>query len=497
MPLTVGVIGPEDLVRKVVAVGGDAGRSGFGRLLPLPYRHEEETAGIAAGAGSTADALLFTGVVPYGLAAAAGALDRPATYVPYSGATLLRALVELLRLGHDVSRVSIDTLRRDEVLETLTEAKLPTEHIRVLPHRPGLTSQDLVDFHLDARDTRGARVAITCLGSAFHVLEHRTHTVRLAPSRHSVLGALRALALDAAGRQSGDAQVALGVIELPTDGGGPSGGLPGGHRPADGRSTAERRVDERSLGERSRSEGPAGERPAGERPAGERSADGRLAGERLVDERPAGQGPAGERSADERLADDVRVLGASLAALPDGRRLVVTTRGVLEKATDRFTRIPFLDGLAARHGTAHIGFGVGRTAAEAEALARRAVKRARSVGPAAGVVSMTDDVDIVIDGAAADSAGEAVGGSAPPGGAALLARRVGISPQTLDRLRELASGERGEELTAHAVAGYLSVQQRTARRILKRLERAGVAVPTGIRQEGQTGRPPTVYRVRL
>ncbi|MEV0964678.1 hypothetical protein AB0J25_19150 [Streptomyces sp. NPDC049910] len=438
MPLTVGVIGPEDLVRKVVAVGGEAGQGRFGRLLPLPYRHEDETTDVVTGAGSTADALLFTGVVPHSLAVAAGVLDRPAMYVPYSGATLLRALVELLRLGHDVSRVSIDTLRRDEVLETLTEAKLPTEHIQVLPHRPGLTAQDLVDFHLDARATRGARVAITCLGSAFHVLEHRTHAVRLAPSRHSILAALRALALAAAGRQSGDAQVVLGVIDLPAV----------DDRPADGR--------------------------------------------------PAGSGPADSGPAGDELADEVRVLGGSLAALPDGRRLVVTTRGVLEKATDRFTRIPFLDGLAARHGTAHIGFGVGRTAAEAEALARRAVNRARSVGPAAGVVSMTDDVDIVIDGAAEDDGGgETPGGTAPPGGAALLARRAGISPQTLDRLRELASVERGEGLTAHAVAEYLSVQQRTARRILKRLERAGAAVPTGIRQEGQTGRPPIVYRVRL
>ncbi|AWK10705.1 hypothetical protein AB0I99_07380 [Streptomyces spongiicola] len=442
MPLTVGVIGPEDLVRRVVAVGGEAGQDPFVRLLPLPYRHEDETTGVVTGAGSAADALLFTGVVPHGLAVAAGVLDRPAMYVPYSGATLLRALVELLRLGHDVSRVSIDTLRRDEVLETLTEAKLPTEHIRVLPHRPGLTAQDLVDFHLDARATRGARVAITCLGSAFHVLEHRTHAVRLAPSRHSILATLRALALATAGRQSGDAQVVLGVIDLPAAGDGPAGGGSGGGG-------------------------------------------------------TAGEGPAGGGPADDGLADEVRVLGGSLAALPDGRRLVVTTRGVLEKATDRFTRMPFLDGLAARHGTAHVGFGVGRTAAEAEALARRAVNRARSVGPAAGVVSMTDDVDIVIDGAAADGGGEADGGTAPPGGAALLARRSGVSPQTLDRLRELASGERGEALTAHAVAEYLSVQQRTARRILKRLERAGAAVPTGIRQEGRTGRPPIVYRLRL
>ncbi|MEV3991430.1 hypothetical protein AB0J57_21225 [Streptomyces sp. NPDC049837] len=416
MPLTVGVIGPEDLVHKVVAVGG---RAGSARLLPLPYRHEDETTEVVAHARSRADALLFTGVVPHALAEAAGALDRPAMYVPYNGATLLRALVELLRLGHDVSRVSIDTLRRDEVLETMTEAKLPTDRVRVLPYRPGLTSEDIVDFHLEARDAKKTRVAITCLGSAFHVLEQHTHAVRLAPSRHSILATLQALVLATAGQHSGDAQVALGIVDLPATGTG--------------------------------------------------------------------------ADADARLSEDIRVLGGSLAELPDGRRLVVTTRGVLETVTEQFTRIPFLEGLAARHGTAHLGFGLGRTAAEAEALARRAVNRARSVGAAAGVVSMADDVDIVITpdpSVETDLAG-------PPESPALLARRVGLHPQTLDRLRELAAKEGDAGITAHRVAEHLSVQQRTARRILKRLERAGIAVPTGSRQEGQTGRPPIVYRVHL
>ncbi|MFF8290225.1 hypothetical protein ACF068_13490 [Streptomyces sp. NPDC016309] len=425
MPLTVGVIGPEDLVQKVVAV---AGRAGSARLLPLPYRHEDETVEVVAGARARADALLFTGVVPHALAEAAGALDRPAAYVPYNGATLLRALVELLRLGHDVSRVSIDTLRRDEVLETMAEAKLPTDRVRVLPHRPGLTSQDVVDFHLDARDAKKARVAITCLGSAFHVLEQHTHAVRLAPSRHSILTSLQALVLETAGRHSGDAQVALGIVDLP--------------------------------------------------------------------------GAAG----DARLPEDIRVLGGSLAELPDGRRLVVTTRGALESATERFTRIPFLGGLAARHGSAHVGFGLGRTAAEAEALARRAVNRARSLGAAAGVVSMADDVDIVIGPDAVTGPATATGAEPGAAGAkaaafpespALLARRVGLHPQTLDRLRELTAADGNAGVTAHRVAEHLSVQQRTARRILKRLERAGVAVPTGSLQEGRTGRPPTVYRVHL
>ncbi|CAL9349383.1 hypothetical protein [Streptomyces sp. enrichment culture] len=411
MALTVGVIGPEDLVDKVVAVGGDTGTA---RLVPLPYRHEDETLDVVGRARAHVDALLFTGVVPHSLASGGGLVDRPSMYVPYSGATLLRALVELLRLGHDVSRISIDTLSRDEVTETLTEAKLPTEHVRVLPYRPGLTSGDLVDFHLAAHERHGTTVALTCLGSAYHQLEHRLPAVRLAPSRHSIRATLRALVLATTGAHSGDAQVALGIVDLP--------------------------------------------------------------------------------AADEELAADLAVLGGSLAGLPDGSRLAVTTRGALEKATDRFTRLPFLDGLAARHGSAHVGFGLGRTAAEAEALARRAVNRARSVGPVAGVVCMKDDIDIVI----AHDTGGTLPPAATPESTGLLARRAGLNPQTLERLRELVAADEEEPgITAHRVAEHLAVQQRTARRILKRLERAGVAVPVGSRQEGRTGRPPIVYRVRL
>ncbi|WP_175407275.1 hypothetical protein [Streptomyces sp. TRM64462] len=424
MPLTVGVIGPEDLVRRVVAYGGGTGTgaaaraggsdAGFTRprLLPVPYGHEDETGeAVLRARGSRADALLFTGVVPHARADAEGLLDRPALYVPYSGATLLRALVGLLRRGHDVSRVSIDTLRRADVRDTLAEAELPTDGVRVLPYRPGLTSRDLVAFHRDARDAHGCRVAITCLGSAYRALaaDEGTHAVRLAPSRHSISATLRALVLATEGLRGGDAQVALGILDL----------------------------------------------------------------------------PPGE---DVLPAECAAVLGGSLAELPDGRRLVVTTRGALDKATDGFTRLPFPADASSCHGPAHFGFGLGRTAADAEALARRALNRARAVGPTAGVVSLPDDVDFVL------STGSAAWGTA----GTAVAHRVGLSPVTVDRLRELAAaGPAGAGVTAQLVADHLSVQPRTARRILKRLERAGAAVPVGSLQQGRTGRPPTVYRFHL
>ncbi|GAA0596770.1 hypothetical protein HPO96_35485 [Kribbella sandramycini] len=405
MAVVVGVVGPEDVVQRVIATGPASGAT----LQPLAYRHESET--VAVVSQSRVDALLFTGVVPYTIATEAGVVDRPAMYVSYDGATLLRALVELLRLGHNVTQFSIDTLRRSEVLETLIEAKLPTDQIQVLPYRPGLNSDDIVAFHRGARAKHDTKIAISCLGSAFHLLETEMPSVRLVPSRYSIRSTLQALVLTTSGRHIGDAQVALGVIDLPEP--------------------------------------------------------------------------------DDALAADLTTLGGSLALLPDGRHLVVTTRGLLEQATEQFTRMPLLDHLAARHSTAYVGFGVGRTAAEAEALARRAVGRAGSIGAVAGVVSMSDDIEIVIE-PTGDHAAVPRGAESLP----LLARRVGLNPQTLSRMRELTA-TRPDGLTTQDVADHLAVQLRTARRVLKRLERAGLAVPTATQQHGRTGRPPTIYALNL
>ncbi|MFS8478087.1 MAG: hypothetical protein FWJ93_03800 [Micromonosporaceae bacterium] len=47
--------------------------------------------------------------MPYTLVREAGGPSRPATFVDYTGATVLQALVRLLRDGHDVTRMSIET----------------------------------------------------------------------------------------------------------------------------------------------------------------------------------------------------------------------------------------------------------------------------------------------------------------------------------------------------------------------------------------------------
>lgn len=85
--------------------------------------------------------------MPYTLVREAGGPSRPATFVDYTGATVLQALVRLLRDGHDVTRMSIDTLAASDVTGAKAEAGLPVSRVRVLPYRPGR-----------ARHRRGLRI---------------------------------------------------------------------------------------------------------------------------------------------------------------------------------------------------------------------------------------------------------------------------------------------------------------------------------------------------
>ncbi|MBO4207202.1 hypothetical protein [Micromonospora echinofusca] len=410
MSIEIGVVGPHDLVDDVATTCEE--QPGV-TVRRLDYDHESQAPAIVEAHSGQVEAWLFTGVVPYTLARDANVLNRPATFVDYTGATLLQAVVRLLRDGHDVTRISIDTLTGTDVNSTFGEAGLPVEQVRTLPYRSGLLSKDVAAFHRRQRRA-GTEVAVTCISSVYETLRHEMPTIRLAPSYHSVRTALRQLLLQASSQAQEDAQIALGLAAL--------------------------------------SDGDGG------------------------------------------LLREVAALGGTLARVGHNFHLIVTTRGPLHDATAGFTALPMLRRLADRHDTVQIGFGLGRSAAEAENLARRALSRARRVGSAAAVLSLRGDTDIVLESTAPALSAAA---SAADVNLAVIAQRVGLSVPTLLRLREVRHAAGTEPLTTREVAEQLNVQQRTARRMLHRLELAGLAERLGNLSSGSSGRPLTLYRLTL
>jgi len=404
--VTVGVVGPRDLVkstcRTVAATPGVT-------TVDLPYRTETQTLDVVRGAPGAVDAWLFTGVVPYEMTAAAGLLDRPATFVDYTGAPLLTAMIQLLRDGRDPSSFSIDILDVGQVEETLKEAGIATAGVHVLPYRRGLTAEDIVEFHRE-RAADGVGVAITCLRSAYDVLTGELTALRLAPSIHSVRFAMQQLLVAFSEARSDDAQVAVGMCVV-------------------------------------------------------------------------------DAAAEADLRREASGLGGTVVAQTGGGFQIFTTRGPLQAATSDFTELPLVAKLSATHGTVRVGFGIGGTAAEAEVLARRALGRAGSLGKAAAVVSMRNDIDLTLSGSGTQSPRRP--------SLSLLSQRAGLSKTTLVRLQEMLAGQDDATVTTRSVAAALGVQQRTARRVLNRLERAGAAQSTGRQGLGGSGRPLVIYHLNL
>ncbi|MBM7787010.1 hypothetical protein [Tenggerimyces flavus] len=404
--LTFGVVGPSDLVPRVVEAVETTAQL---KALPLPYKGEQETVDIIRANAEEVDAWLFTGVVPHEIATAENVVDLPAEHVSYSGVTLLAALLKLLRAGADLRRVSIDTLQPNEVAETLDEAGLPAETALTMVYEPTVRSADVVEFHRTARQRDGATVAITCLRSAYDELRKEMPVVRLAPAPRDIREAVEQLVLLTRSRHHSDAQVAIGFVQL--------------------------------------------------------------------------------SRADNGLERDLAELGGAIVGIDEGRYLLVTTRGPLERATDDFRVAPFLEQLAERHGAVHVGLGLGRSAGEAAAHAARALARARVQGDVAAILAAPHDADIVLTKDRVTEKG--------PVDLGRLAQRLGMSRTTLQSLRRLVDNAEEPLVTATEVAQAFSIQERSARRLLKRLERAGAAIPVGTLSEGQMGRPPVIYRLDL
>ncbi len=191
-----------------------------------------------------------------------------------------------------------------------------------------------------------------------------------------------------------------------------------------------------------------------------------------------------------KLSSHTAELASSIFPLGDCVYLLVTTRGLLQQYTLGFTRMPLLEKITDQRYV-RMGFGIGRSAAEAEALSRRALERCRKMSSRSSVVCFGWEREFVLSPREFDHMQMA---HLPT--LLLASKRSGLSRATIGKLSELAQAT-GNRLTASDVAHYLNVENRSARRTLKQLERSALAVPIGTLSTGLAGRPSIVYELRI
>ena len=330
--LTIGIVGPHDLVERIMLSGasaaakaGAAGAPADGgpprRLVAAAYRDEQEAADQVVRLGATIDVCLFGSRVPYEYARAAGALACPATFVPLGGSALYAALLKASRdSGMDPVRSSVDVVSRADIEEAYAELGWPSAgvHVREETGSPAVVAS----FHERLWRRNQTFVAFTCLQSvAARLSAAGVPAVTLRPTGTDIRVALRTAALLGGYRRLEDAQLALALVEVPAL-------RDGGRRGAPRQSREELRLTVHRF-----------------------------------------------------LVQEAQRIHAAVSPASDHGFLVVATRGSLARVTDGFRLPPFAERARSELGVSiEVGIGMGRTAVEAEAHARASLGRPQAGG---------------------------------------------------------------------------------------------------------------------
>lgn len=134
-----------------------------------------------------------------------------------------------------------------------------------------------------------------------------------------------------------------------------------------------------------------------------------------------------------------------------------------------------------------VGVGVGSTMLEAKSRANMALNR--STADRSGTSYLVEDEVHSLERLDADDT--------PPAelSASYFARRIGVSVETLDHLRQALDLE-GDTVTSEELAGRLDITVRSVNRIIALLEEAGCITAVGKRSTGK-GRPARVMKITL
>jgi len=332
--ITIGVVGAADAVRRAMAVARESGNPAW-RLIPAVYENETDAHTQAMRIASRVDVCLFAGPLPYDVALGQG-LPVPATYVPVGGSALYSALLRAtLEKTFDPERITIDSVRPEEVRSAYQEVGLDASRVQVLPYVNPTSAQDFLDFHRQKYESGASSGALTTVPTvAAALLQSGIPSLKMQPTAATLLHALNTAALRGSGARLEESRIVMMVVRIP------SGVVPEHTGPSN------YWYQELKL------------------------------------------------SLQRELLKQARVMDATVLPRDERSFLIITTMGSLTVASDDLTVAPFVGTISAELAMdIEVGIGLGRSTREAEFNAETAVdKAAASSGQVAYLVGPRETV---------------------------------------------------------------------------------------------------------
>ncbi|MED2253510.1 transcriptional regulator [Brevibacillus parabrevis] len=434
MNIQVAFIGPHDLIPDVIQVGQKFPAI---TLIPCGYRNVEETGALLRQCEDKANVFLFAGPIPYQLVQDIPCSDKPRLFLPHNGTSLYRVIFQMLRdqkvVGNKL-RCSIDILQREEIEERLEELGLVTEEVYVQEYVAGQEAEEIMAFHLDLWQAGKVDAILTCVTTVYkQLVEQGIPCYRIIPARSAIYDCLHQAELEGRSALLSDNQIAIVMISLES-----------------------------------------------------------LAGKKQANEYDTQR----KKLAVQQIMID---LGEEIQALMNwsaqDKIRFVTTRGVIERATQGFRHYPWLEQITGKlNAEISMGIGLGVTANEAEGKAREALFQAKASKDQRCYIAMQDGSVIGLSGT--EILMEYSVRSADPW-RLQLARKTGVSVGTINRLISYCEGYGRFTFTAAELAEGFGITMRSARRLLGKLEVGQAVRVIGEEQPIGRGRPRQLYHLQV
>ncbi|MGG6437712.1 winged helix-turn-helix domain-containing protein [Saccharococcus caldoxylosilyticus] len=403
--------------------------------VPVVYWDESEIMDLIRPLLPKVDMWLFSGQVPYSIVKESGEVDVPLFYVPHTGASLYRTLLQAYYERQiPVHQLSFDTYHPSEIERLLEEVGIrdPVEYVK--HYQGGISAEELAEYHYTLWKQGKIKAAVTCLRTAHLELEKLGVPVyRVLPARATVESVVQMIIRTGEMLDIQNAQIAVQMMEVD--------------------SLSALNTEAFSTDEIYKM----------------------------------------EMKVTEKLLQYAKKIQGSLKCAGPGRYVIFTTRGALKEMTDQYKTVPAADEMEHIHDEiATCGIGIGRTAYEAEIHAGKAFLHAKKYGKGAWMV-------VFDDGTIAGPLGRAerIHYSLDSEELQQLSQQTNLSVATLSKLRAILRKLGKNEIQAHELARYMQILPRSARRILKELEDAGIAEVIGETNPYPRGRPRKVYRIFL
>lgn len=428
--ISIGVIGPEEAVRDLLHT-----LQRFPSFQPAArtYRSEEEAPALALELMDQVEVLLFTGPIPYRIAADRLQFSIPVHFVPLTGTGLYRALF-LLEKRHGLKTLSVDTMTKkqvDRIFKELSEMNVEVVYYKGLhPY----SKEELVRFHVHQYQSGACQAVLTAVKSVSEELTRLGIPNQwVVPTEQDMIVSLERALLSTETRRGNESQIVVGMVHL--DGAG---------------DMINRRFTEHDL-------------------------------QKL------------KLEVHKMLLAYVESLDAHLTHLGGDEYLFITTRGSFERVTGGYKYISLAGEAEKMLGiTFSIGIGFGRSAGEAGTHARLALRQAKEAG---GNHCFIVREDRGLIGPLEMSQPLEYDASLVPPELIQKMEASGMTLPYLGKIVAQVARKRKLEYTAQELSLLLGVTVRSTHRFLLQWLDAGLVEIVGEEKGKAKGRPKQIYRL--